>query len=178
MIQHMDLRQVEAPGDAARAQLLESFAATVSLVECAERLQEWGAAPEQRLALWFRRLPSSGGDDGGYAEANVRLVTVVPHTASWELRAGLLHATVSRAGAPEGGGAGARGAGLYVGARRESKCATRTLLAADSFHRHPTHHAHPPRVRTCNLSGLIVLSDDMASSMIKGLPESLLLVKS
>jgi hypothetical protein len=32
----------------------------------------------------------------------VRLVTVVPHTGSWELRAGLLHANVSQTGAPEG----------------------------------------------------------------------------
>lgn len=113
-VRHLDLRSAPTPGDAGRTALVESFAPVVSLVECAERLQEWGAAPEQRLAVWMRKLP--GGD--------AQLVTVVPHTGSWELRAGLLHASICRTGAPE---------------------------------------------------GLVVLSDDMAASLTKGLPESMLL---
>lgn len=121
-IQHYDLSGIATPSDADRQQLVDSFPSTVSLIEAAERLQEWGAAPEQRLAVWIRRLPG-GGDT---ADASVRLVTVVPHTASWEMRAGLLHYTISRNGAPE---------------------------------------------------GLVMLSDDMGASMIKGLPESMLLVK-
>ncbi|GBF98642.1 hypothetical protein Rsub_10831 [Raphidocelis subcapitata] len=102
-IQHLDLRPMAAPSDADRQALLESFESRVSLVECAERLQEWGAAPEQRLAIWIRRLPEAdgaGGNDG--AGASVRVITVVPHTGAWELRAGLLHAAVSRTGAPQG----------------------------------------------------------------------------
>ncbi|KAI8462297.1 MAG: hypothetical protein J3K34DRAFT_397833, partial [Monoraphidium minutum] len=91
VIQHLDLRGASAPSDAQRAKLAAAFESAVSLVECAERLQEWGAAPEQRLAIWMRALP---GD--------VRVITVVPHTGSWELRAGLLHASISRTGGPEG----------------------------------------------------------------------------
>jgi hypothetical protein len=34
------------------------FPEVVSLIEWAEQLRVWGAAPEQRLALYFRRLPS------------------------------------------------------------------------------------------------------------------------
>lgn len=37
---------------------MESFPEAVSLIEWAETLREWGAAPEQRLALYFRCLPS------------------------------------------------------------------------------------------------------------------------
>lgn len=35
-------------------------------------------------------------------QESVRLITVVPHSAAMELRAGLLHAAVSRSGAQEG----------------------------------------------------------------------------
>ncbi|KIZ03252.1 hypothetical protein MNEG_4709 [Monoraphidium neglectum] len=56
-IQHLNLRNVPTPGDAERGNLVASFAPVVSLVESAERLQEWGAAPEQRLAIWMRQLP-------------------------------------------------------------------------------------------------------------------------
>lgn len=38
-IQHLDLRGVPAPSDAAKSGLLASFEGAVSLVECAERLQ-------------------------------------------------------------------------------------------------------------------------------------------
>jgi hypothetical protein len=58
-IQHLNLRNVPTPGDAERGNLVASFAPVVSLVESAERLQEWGAAPEQRLAIWMRQLPVS-----------------------------------------------------------------------------------------------------------------------
>jgi hypothetical protein len=62
------------PSDEDRQALLESFASGVSLIECAERLQEWGAAPEQRLAIWIRRLPEVGEMSlGGPAE----------HAACW-----------------------------------------------------------------------------------------------
>lgn len=96
VIQHLDLRGVAAPSDGEKGDLLASFEGAVSLVECAERLQEWGAAPEQRLAIWMRNVP---GADGG---ADVRLITIVPHTGAWELRAGLLHANISRTGMPAG----------------------------------------------------------------------------
>jgi hypothetical protein len=57
-VQHLDLRPLSAPSDGDRKQLVESYGQRVSLIENAERLQEWGIAPEQRLAIWIRRLPS------------------------------------------------------------------------------------------------------------------------
>lgn len=53
-----NLKGLATPDDAARAELLTAFADAVSLVESAEPLPAWGAAPEQRLALYFRRLPT------------------------------------------------------------------------------------------------------------------------
>jgi len=41
----------------------------------------------------------------------------------------------------------------------------------------PRRHVSARTPRSHHAAGLIVLSDDMAASMIKGLPESLLLVK-
>lgn len=49
-----------------------TFPSCVSVIEWAEQLREWGAAPEQRLAIYFRRLPAvsfrrggQGGEGGG-----------------------------------------------------------------------------------------------------------------
>ena len=54
---HWDLRGLQQPGEGERADLTATFPNVVSLVEWAELLRQWGAAPEQRLALYFRRLP-------------------------------------------------------------------------------------------------------------------------
>lgn len=99
-IHHLDLRHLGQPSSAELDQLADTFERVVSLVEWADRLQAWGAAPEQRLALWFRRLPS--GAMGASADAPVRLLTVVPHSAAWELRAGLLESNLACTGTAEG----------------------------------------------------------------------------
>lgn len=57
----MDLRGAAEPTGTEREALLASFTDSVSLIENAEKLQEWGAAPEQRLALWMRHLPAVSG---------------------------------------------------------------------------------------------------------------------
>lgn len=151
----MDLRGAPEPSGPARDALLASFEHTVSLIENAEKLQEWRAAPEQRLALWMRFLPAVScprglgrtgchtvdaraanalvrparwvcqrlrarsfqartataarclrdwppGQSKDNPSAPIRLVTVVPHTASWELRARMLHANIVRSGGPAG----------------------------------------------------------------------------
>jgi hypothetical protein len=55
----------------------------------------------------------------------VRVVTIVPHTGSWELRAGLLHANISRTGA-QAGVWDVSGMGYYPPARwlarQQKKC--------------------------------------------------------
>jgi hypothetical protein len=68
-IQHLDLRPASAPSDGDRSKLVESYSSRVSLIENAERLQEWGIAPEQRLAIWIRRLPDVSGRGGRGAGA-------------------------------------------------------------------------------------------------------------
>jgi len=55
---HWSLAGLQQPSGAECAELADSFPGAVSLIECAEQLRQWGAAPEQRLALYFRRLPS------------------------------------------------------------------------------------------------------------------------
>lgn len=62
-----------------------------------------GVPPGPRLLL----QGALGMPEGG--ESSVRLVTVVPHTASWELRAGLLHASLAVGGSAAGEAAGAAG---------------------------------------------------------------------
>ncbi|GAB4820730.1 hypothetical protein N2152v2_007776 [Parachlorella kessleri] len=105
-ILHFDLNDLQQPGEEERQGLIDTFPQVVSLIEWAEQLRQWGAAPEQRLAIYFRRLPAQafggGQQDGSYMDAHARLVTVVPHTGSWELRAGYLHANLARSGASAG----------------------------------------------------------------------------
>ena len=97
---HFDLRGVAAPGDADRQRLLDGWPAAVSLIESAEALRAWGAAPEQRLALYFRHLPTQPG-------AEAKLISVVPHTGAWEARVALLAAELAREG-PSSGAVGLR----------------------------------------------------------------------
>ncbi|KAL4447737.1 hypothetical protein ABPG75_004956 [Micractinium tetrahymenae] len=92
---HMDVGGLPRPSDEECQRLQEMFPGAVSLIEWAETLWEWGAAPEQRLALYFRRLPSSPDSDA-------RLITVVPHTGWWEVRIALLQANLSRSGMEDG----------------------------------------------------------------------------
>lgn len=61
LLLHWSLAGLQQPGPAECAELADSFPGAVSLIECAEQLRQWGAAPEQRLALYFRRLPSVSG---------------------------------------------------------------------------------------------------------------------
>lgn len=72
-IQHVDLRGAAEPAGADREALLASFKDTVSLIENAEKLQEWDAAPEQRLALWMRHLPAVRGEGPRRHLAGTRL---------------------------------------------------------------------------------------------------------
>lgn len=92
---HFDVGGLQRPSDDECRRLEESFPSAVSLIEWAETLREWGTAPEQRLALYFRRFPAEPDSD-------VRLVTVVPHTGWWEVRAGLLQANLARTGMESG----------------------------------------------------------------------------
>lgn len=58
LLLHWSLAGLPQPSGADCDELANSFPGAVSLIECAEQLRQWGAAPEQRLALYFRRLPS------------------------------------------------------------------------------------------------------------------------
>ena len=55
---HFDLNDLQQPSDEERQGLIDTFPQVVSLIEWAEQLRQWGAAPEQRLAIYFRRLPA------------------------------------------------------------------------------------------------------------------------
>lgn len=55
---HFDVSGLGRPSDADCEQLVNTFPNVVSLIEDAEQLRQWGAAPEQRLAIYFRRLPA------------------------------------------------------------------------------------------------------------------------
>lgn len=55
---HFDLAGLHQPSPDDCARLAGAFPDAVSLIEWAEQLRAWGAAPEQRLALYFRRLPT------------------------------------------------------------------------------------------------------------------------
>lgn len=57
---HLDLNNLQQPSAADCEQLASAFPDAVSLIEWAEQLKDWGAAPEQRLALYFRMLPAVG----------------------------------------------------------------------------------------------------------------------
>lgn len=92
---HFDLAGLQQPGAGECAELAAVFSEAVSLIESAEQLRRWGAAPEQRLALYFRRLPQSPDTDA-------RLISVVPHTGAWEARVERLHADLSREGPSSG----------------------------------------------------------------------------
>lgn len=92
---HMDVGGLSRPSEEECQRLQAMFPEAVSLIEWAETLREWGAAPEQRLALYFRRLPSNPDSDA-------RLVTVVPHTGGWEVRIALLQANLARTGMEDG----------------------------------------------------------------------------
>ncbi|EFN58183.1 hypothetical protein CHLNCDRAFT_142018 [Chlorella variabilis] len=94
-ILHYDVGNLSRPSDADCEVIAGTFPRSVSVIEWAENLREWGAAPEQRLAIYFRRLPSQ-------PDADVRLVTVMPHTGAWEVRVGLLQANLAISGPPAG----------------------------------------------------------------------------
>ena len=57
-ILHFDVGGLQRPSDDDCNTITGVFPEVVSLIEWAEQLRVWGAAPEQRLALYFRRLPS------------------------------------------------------------------------------------------------------------------------
>ena len=60
-ILHYDVGNLSRPSDADCEVIAGTFPRSVSVIEWAENLREWGAAPEQRLAIYFRRLPSVSG---------------------------------------------------------------------------------------------------------------------
>lgn len=151
-ILHYDVGGLSRPSDGECDAIAGTFPGAVSVIEWAEQLREWGAAPEQRLAIYFRRLPSVSGQYAMRAalnrtlfvptkrlqfvhwqqlcpvllclfqitvvvrpdpplfclltlqqpDADVRLLTVVPHTGAWEVRVGLLQANLAIAGPPAG----------------------------------------------------------------------------
>jgi tRNA A37 threonylcarbamoyladenosine biosynthesis protein TsaE len=55
---HYDVGNLSRPSDADCEMIAGTFPGCVSVIEWAEQLREWGAAPEQRLAIYFRRLPA------------------------------------------------------------------------------------------------------------------------